>query len=78
MDSEALKWLLRYLKGTSNVCLMYGKDSSGLTELCDSDYGGVYSGFVFTMSGSTMSWQSSLQDVIALSTTEVVYIAIVE
>ena len=22
---EALKWLLRYLKGTSNVCLKFGK-----------------------------------------------------
>ncbi|XP_057532923.1 uncharacterized protein LOC130810814 [Amaranthus tricolor] len=37
---EALKWLLRYLKDTSNVCLMYGKNSSELTGFCDSDYGG--------------------------------------
>ena len=63
--SEALKWLLRYLKITSNVCLMYGKDPSELTGFCDSDYGGDLdnknstSGFVFTLGGSAVSWQSS-------------------
>lgn len=37
---KALKWWLMYLKGTSNVCLKYERDSSGLTWFCDSDYGG--------------------------------------
>ena len=61
---EALKWLLRYLKCTSNVCLMYGKDSSELTGFCDSAYGGDLddrkstSGFVFILGGSAVSWQS--------------------
>ena len=58
---EALKWLLRYLKSTSNVCLMYGKDSSKLTGFYDSDYGGDLdnrkskSGFAFTLGGSAVS-----------------------
>ncbi|XP_057550530.1 secreted RxLR effector protein 161-like [Amaranthus tricolor] len=81
---EALKWLLRYLKSTSNVCLMYGKDSSELIGFHDLDYGGDLdnrkstSGFVFTLSGSAVSWQSSLQDVFSLSTTEAKYIAVAE
>ena len=79
-----LKWLLRYLKGTSNVCLKFGKDSSGLTGYCDSDYAGDLDarksilGNVFTMGVTAVSWQSSLQDVIAMSTTEAEYIAITE
>ena len=81
---EELKWLLRYLKCTSNVCLMFGKDSSMLTRFCNSNSEGDLnarkstSGFVFTLSGSAISWQSSLQDVVALSTTEAKYIAVVE
>ena len=38
---EALKWLLRYLKRTLNVCLKFGRNSSGLIGYCDSDYAGV-------------------------------------
>ena len=81
---EALKWLLRYLKCTSNTCLMYGKDSTKLTRFCDSNYRGDLdarkstSGFVFTLGGSAVSWQSSVQDVVALSTTEAEYIAVAE
>ena len=71
---EALKCLLKYLKCTSNVCLMYGKDSSKLTGFFDSDYSDDLdarkstSGFVFTLGASAVSCQSSLQDVVALST----------
>ena len=55
-----------------------------LTGFCDSNYGGDLdarkstSGFVFTLGGSVISWQSSLQDVVALSTTEAGYITVVE
>ena len=37
---KTLKWLLTYLKCTSNICLMYGKDSNELIGFCDSDNGG--------------------------------------
>ena len=63
---------------------MYGKDSSELTRFCDSDYGGDLdnrkstSEFVYTLGGSTVSWQSSLQNVVALSTTKAEYIAVAE
>ena len=63
---------------------MYGKNSSKLTGFCDSDYRGDLDarkstiGFVFTLGRSAVSWQSSLQDVVALSTTKMEYIAVAE
>ena len=51
---------------------------------CDSDYAGDLfarkstSGNVFTLGGIAVSWQSSLQDAFAMSTTEAEYIAIAE
>ena len=61
------------------MCLKYGRASSGLTGFCDSNYGGDLdarkstSGFVFIMGGSAVNWQSSIQDVTIISTTEVEY-----
>ncbi|XP_057540663.1 secreted RxLR effector protein 161-like [Amaranthus tricolor] len=79
---EVLKCLFRYLKGTSNVCLKFGRNSSGLIGYCDSDYAGDLdarkstSRNVFALGGTTVSRQSLLQDVVAMSTTKAEYIAI--
>ena len=35
-------------------------------------------GYVYTLRGTTMSWGSQLQKIVALSTTEVEYVAITE
>ena len=47
---------------------------------CDSDFAGNIdnrrSGYVFTMYGAAVSWKSSLQSVVALSTIEAGYIAL--
>ncbi|XP_056687490.1 secreted RxLR effector protein 161-like [Spinacia oleracea] len=81
---EAVKWLLRYLKGTSNFWLEFGRNANGLEGFCDSDYGGDLddrkstSGYVFTLGGTAVSWKSTLQDVVALSTTKVEFMAITE
>lgn len=51
---------------------------------CDADYGSdldkrrSITGMVFTVGGNVISWRSSLQKVIALSTTEAEYIALCE
>ncbi|KAL1223770.1 Retrovirus-related Pol polyprotein from transposon TNT 1-94 [Cardamine amara subsp. amara] len=51
---------------------------------CDSDFAGdldrsrSISGYVFTCGGTVISWKSSLQHVVALSTTEAEYMALVE
>lgn len=79
-----MKWLLKYLKGTSHVCLEFGQDANGVIGYCDSDYGRHLddrkstSGYVFTLGGTVVNWQSSLQDVVALSNTKMGFMAITE
>ena len=81
---EAVKWILRYLKGTSNVCLRYGSGKPVLEGFTDSDMSGDVdssrstSGYVMTYSGGAVSWKSRLQKTVALSTTEAEYMAAVE
>ncbi|GJX34540.1 retrovirus-related pol polyprotein from transposon TNT 1-94 [Tanacetum coccineum] len=78
---EAVKRILRYIKGTSDVALCY--EESGLTVkgYVDSDYAGDLdgskstTGYVFTLSGGIVSWVSKLQSVVAMSTTEAEYVA---
>ena len=65
--------------------LCYKKGSEFvLRGYCDSDYAAdvdgrrSISGVVFTLGGNTISWKSSLQDVVALSTTEAEYMVLNE
>ena len=37
---DAIKWHLRYLKGTSDVCLKFGIDDTRIIGYCDSDFAG--------------------------------------
>lgn len=81
----ALRWTLRYLKGAGDYGILFnGKHEEGdpLIGFSDSDFAGnvdnrrSQSGYAFTMYGGAVSWKSSLQDVVALSTTEAEYIAL--
>ncbi|KAL5546305.1 hypothetical protein UlMin_005992 [Ulmus minor] len=84
---EAVKWILRYVKGASDVGLLYKRcEGSGakLMGYVDADYAGdldkrrSLTGYVFTLFGCTVSWKAQLQPVVALSTTEAEYIAATE
>ncbi|KAH7301632.1 hypothetical protein KP509_23G035000 [Ceratopteris richardii] len=81
---EAVKSILRYLKGTKNKCICYGKDPLELKGFCDSDMAGDVdtrkstSGYIFTLAGGAISWCSRLQKIVALSTTEAEYISATE
>ncbi|XP_070008078.1 secreted RxLR effector protein 161-like [Nicotiana sylvestris] len=83
---QAVKWILRYLKGTTDVGLTFYKDklNESLVGYVDSDYAGdldkrrSLTGYVFTLSGSVISWKETLQSVVALSTAEAKYIVITE
>ncbi|KAM1487717.1 hypothetical protein ACFX2I_001756 [Malus domestica] len=81
---EAVKWILRYLKGTSKMCLCFGGSKPILEGFTDADMGGDLdgrkstSGYLFTFAGGAVSWQSKLQKCVALSTTEAEYIAATE
>ncbi|GJV88834.1 retrovirus-related pol polyprotein from transposon TNT 1-94 [Tanacetum coccineum] len=78
---EAVKRILRYIKGTSDVALCFGDSDLIVTGYVDSDYAGDLdgskstTGYVFTLSGGTVSWVSKLQSVVAMSTTEAEYVA---
>jgi ATP-binding cassette subfamily B (MDR/TAP) protein 1 len=37
---NAVQWICRYLRGTSNACLLFGKSTRGLVGYVDSDYAG--------------------------------------
>lgn len=76
---QALKWIMRYLKGTIELGLIYGGVNTGeeaVTGYIDSDYAGSIdtrkslTGYIFTIFGTAMSWKATLQPVVALSTTE--------
>ena len=81
---EAVKWILRYLKGTSNSSLCFGGADPVLEGYTDSDMAGdpdgrkSTSGYLYTFAGGAVSWQSRLQKCVALSTTEAEYIAVAE
>ncbi|GJZ19365.1 retrovirus-related pol polyprotein from transposon TNT 1-94 [Tanacetum coccineum] len=77
---EAVKRILRYIKGTSDVALCFGDSDLIVKGYVDSDYAGDLdgskstTGYVFTLSGGTVSWVSKLQSVVAMSTTEAEYV----
>ena len=83
---KAVKWILRYLKGASNICLVYdGKGhGDGLVGYADSDYAGdlvkwrSLTCYIFTLFGCAVSWKSTLQPTVALSTTEAEYMSMTE
>ena len=78
----AAKRIFRYLKGTTDFGIMYkttGK--SRLIGFLDSDYAGDLddrkstSGSVFIISSRAVSWSLNKQQIVALSTTEVKFVA---
>ncbi|KAH9762947.1 hypothetical protein KPL70_001004 [Citrus sinensis] len=84
---SAVKWLLRYLKGTANHGILYGGSESNSCQVSgfvDSDFAAdldkrrSITGYVFILNGGAVSWKASLQSVVALSTTEAEYIALTE
>ncbi|CAM9817843.1 unnamed protein product [Discosporangium mesarthrocarpum] len=79
---SAAKRLLRYLKGTMDLPLRYNKDTTftlkGFADAsypCIPDNGRSVSGYIFTLSGTAISWLSKVQPIVAVSTTEAEYIA---
>ena len=76
---EAVKWILKYLRGTTTHALCFGGSDTILQGYVDSDMAGDKdirrrtTRYVFTIVGTTISWISKLQKVVALSTTETKY-----
>ncbi|KAL5865755.1 hypothetical protein ACOSQ3_003269 [Xanthoceras sorbifolium] len=83
----AVKWILRYIQNTVDVGLVFEQDDiigQGAIGYCDSDYAGDLdkrrstTGYVFTLARAPVSWKSTLQSTVALSTTEAEYMAVTE
>ncbi|CAM8988876.1 unnamed protein product [Rhodiola kirilowii] len=79
---KAVKRILRYLKGTDDLCLFYPKGGDlRLTAYTDADYAGCKtdrkstSGMAQFLRPCLISWGSKKQSSIALSTAEAEYIA---
>ena len=77
----AVKNILKYLRRTKNVFLVYGGEEelvvTGYTDASfqtDKDDSKSQSGYMFTINGGAVSWKSSKQETVADSTTEVEYI----
>jgi hypothetical protein len=61
-----VKWVLRYLRGTSDYCITYNNGRELVCGYVDSDFAGDLdkrrstSGYVFTLAGGAISWMSKL------------------
>ena len=81
---NAVKCIMRYLRGTSSLKLCFGNEKLFLVGYTDSDMAGDVdsrrstSGYLITFGGGAVAWQSKLQKCVALSTTEAEFIAITE
>nr|GEV98012.1 retrotransposon protein, putative, Ty1-copia subclass [Tanacetum cinerariifolium] len=84
---ETVKWILKYLKGTADAGLVYGRDQGKHVDVdgfVDADYakdpdkGMSIIGWVFMVHSCVVSWKATLQHVVALSTIEAEYMALTE
>ena len=59
---EAVKWIFRYLRGSSKLCLTFGDSKPILEGYVDADWAGDLdgrkstSGYLFTFAGEAVSW----------------------
>ncbi|MCO5560216.1 hypothetical protein L7F22_013827 [Adiantum nelumboides] len=79
---EAMKHILRYLKGSASKCLHFGNIDASIVGYTHLNYAGCVdtrrstSGYVFLFAGAAMSWRSCLQNCTLSSTTEAEYVAV--
>jgi hypothetical protein len=80
---DAVKWIFRYLKGTTDYGITFVRQKSDLSVVgyVDADYAGDLddrrstTGYVFTFTGGPICWKSMIQSTVAMSTTEAEYMA---
>jgi hypothetical protein len=78
---QAVKHVFRYLSGTVDLALGFGKEEKGLEGYTDADGSmnedrKALSGYAFLIDGGAVSWCTKKQEIIALSTTKAEYFAI--
>jgi hypothetical protein len=83
---NAVEWIFRYLKGTAEHGILFSRQpgTNSVVGYVDADYAGEVddrrstTGYVFTLSGGPICWKSTLQSIVAMSTTEAEYMAVAE
>lgn len=81
---KAAKRVLRYLKGTTDLRLIFKRTGKPLTGYADADWASCtidrrsYTGYCFIYGGAVVSWESRKQRTVALSTCEAELMAITE
>jgi len=79
-----VKWILKYLRGTTNQSLCFGGSNISLQGYvdadmaCDRDNRRSTTGYVFTVGGTNISLVSKFQSFVALSMMKVEYVAATE
>ena len=80
---KSIKHIMRYLNGTRNYGLLYDKEKvTDFIGYSDADWAGDLddrrstSGYLFKLSGATVSWRSKKQSCVALSTADAEYMAL--
>lgn len=81
---KAAKRVLRYLKGTKRMKLVFEKTEERLVGFADADWGNdmddrrSYTGYFFKLANAAISWSSRKQKSVALSSTEAEYVSLSE
>jgi hypothetical protein len=83
---QAAKHLLRYIWGTTDICLVFNGDCGKriIQGFADADWGGDLdtrqstTGYIYRVYGGTIAWKSRRQPTVALSTTEAEYMALAD
>ena len=79
---EAVKWMLRYLYGTTKKCLHFRRSELKLEGYVDVDFANEIDnwkstiGYVFTLGTTAINWISQLQKIVILCTIKVKYVTI--
>lgn len=81
---NAVKRILRYLKGTVDLGLKYTPSNDSICGYADADWAGClkdrksYTGYAFKIANAATSWESRKQQTVALSSTEAEYMALAD
>ena len=79
-----MKWILRYLRGSTDRSLCFRKSELKLQGFVDTDFAGEVdhrrstTDYIFTVGITAVSWILQIQKIVALSTTEAEYVAVIE
>lgn len=79
---QNVKWILRYLHGTTNAILHFARRKDNMVGYVNSNYvrdldkRRSITGYLFNLGGTTISWKPTLQSTVVLSTTKAKYIAV--